>query len=618
MKRIAIKMMTWIGCGIAVFLLAGCSAKKEANKNAAPNYQTIVAAQMTGNPQPPEIAEINFPVSTSKFSPDAKRFGEETWRPMQLSGDETDSNKIRQSIKALGGIIGEKPDNADAHFMRALLSWHIGSTDYSQMLHDIDIAIANYSSQKDKSAFFSDAPFYGLRAKLDKAMGDYRQALADLEKAVSLEPDDPSEALCISGTQAEEISQGSVWNYKDFDEIMNKFPNDYRAHLFRGYYYSFFAGVNNKYYAVAIASYTKAIQLNSGSYLAYYLVGKLYEVGATQAFQTKHSTLSGYDMARDKMNKRMVSLMSKAIALNSQFKDAYVSRAHGNYFLGNYEETVKDCNKIVELDPNYGSGYDERGLAEVKLAKYSEAIDDFGKAIEREGTGRALSDSYYNRADAEIKVKEYDDAVSDYTKAIGIFLGRNILVMHLSAFRAIYPEYDNISDTLLAKMFWQKFYPDLSFESFMKEVLADKESGGEMDFLSDLFLARANAYLLVNHISKAAADFSRAANLLPYYVDAVGRWGFYAKDSDKEIYIDLKTVELSRRDTASAWIKTVSSSSSCLQDFAIDRASKKIRILSTLVFNSNGNVVNQIGAEKNWEQIVPGSFGEMLYKGFQE
>ncbi len=171
---------------------------------------------------------------------------------------------------------------------------------------------------------------------------------------------------------------------KEFD------PKDAVAYYDRGLaYYE-----QNKY-DLAIADYTKAIELDPKYAKAYIWRGGAY------------NNQKNYDLALSDYN--------KAIELDPKYVNAYCSRGSSYEAQKNYDLALSDYNKAIELDPKHACAYTKRGIAYNRENKYDRAIADYTKAIELDPK-YALA--YYKRGNAYDDLKKYDLAIADFSKAI--------------------------------------------------------------------------------------------------------------------------------------------------------------------------------------------------------
>jgi tetratricopeptide (TPR) repeat protein len=535
---------------------------------------------------------------------------------LKLEGDGKNEHNNSEALGKLNQIITENPEYSDAYFLRAMLIFQITkSNDYQNIIGDIDNAIKFSISNKYKSAYQSNAGKYSLRAKVEKEMGNYLQALQDFETAVKTDPGSYSDILNVSGVKAEEVSTNELWTKRDFDELIATFPSDYRTHLFRGYFFSFFTTFDEKYYSIAIADYEKAINLDSTSALSYFLLGEIYEKGSFWTMKV-WSDLSG--RAKDEYHKKVVEELNKAIELNPQFKEAYISRANSYYSLQEYKLAIADYDKIIEIEPHYSSAYNDRGLANFNIGEYYNAISDFDKAIEEKANKDDLSNSSYkNRADAYMKVDDYKSAILDYSKAIENELNMCVILMNLSQFRAIYPEYLKMPDKALTKMLWDKFNQNLKYNDFADLLYKNKE-GFSSTIVPDLYVSRGDAYLNYRQFKNAVREYSRAIKGFPEYAESIDRWRLFASSPKSEHYLDIKDVEYAQNNVIEFWTKEIVTESQnniafTKQHWSIRCSSKTIKLDSSIDYDPDGNVINTTNGG-GWQQIVPDTFGEVLYK----
>jgi serine/threonine protein kinase/Flp pilus assembly protein TadD len=138
-----------------------------------------------------------------------------------------------------------------------------------------------------------------------------------------------------------------------------------------------------------------------------------------------------------------------AIRENPDYLEAYVGRAEARRSLRQYELSLEDCSKVIQINPTEPRGYNCRGFAYNLLKQYEPAVRDLNEAIRLnprfaiafEHRGNAYSglqqyekavedytqvirlrprnaDCYVRRAAAYTNLKQYDKAVQDYTEAI--------------------------------------------------------------------------------------------------------------------------------------------------------------------------------------------------------
>jgi tetratricopeptide (TPR) repeat protein len=96
---------------------------------------------------------------------------------------------------------------------------------------------------------------------------------------------------------------------------------------------------------------------------------------------------------------------------------AYNNRAFAWYAKGDYDRSMSDCNKAIDINPRYTSAYNNRGRAWYAKGDYDRAIADCTKAIEIDPT-YALA--YNNRGFAWNQKGDYNRAIADHTKALEI------------------------------------------------------------------------------------------------------------------------------------------------------------------------------------------------------
>jgi hypothetical protein len=114
-------------------------------------------------------------------------------------------------------------------FLRATLSITLDDKDYPHILSDIDKAIQLHSSVKFETIYNSIAEMYVLRAKVDMHAGNDQQAMNDIEMAIKAEP--TTNLFNNGGVKPKDESNPTAMQKRDFDLLVAKHSNDYRAHI---------------------------------------------------------------------------------------------------------------------------------------------------------------------------------------------------------------------------------------------------------------------------------------------------------------------------------------------------------------------------------------------------
>ncbi|MGD4163750.1 hypothetical protein QT631_22510, partial [Xanthomonas citri pv. citri] len=142
-------------------------------------------------------------------------------------------------LPALNAILAKYPDFGDGYLFR--LSFLCDRNDRQAALADVNAAIkfAATSRSKDSVAVPS------MLAKLTFANNDYANAMKLLEDAVRSDPRHASDFTNSGGAKPERNGSVCTWTTSDMDALVQRFPSDYRSHMFRGLYYSKFAPIDD-------------------------------------------------------------------------------------------------------------------------------------------------------------------------------------------------------------------------------------------------------------------------------------------------------------------------------------------------------------------------------------
>ena len=219
-------------------------------------------------------------------------------------------------------------------------------------------------------------------------LGQYKEAIADFNKAIALKPD-CTEAYFSRGSSNIQLRQYER-AIVDLNKAIALKPDYVDAYCSRGYSK---AGLHK--YKEAIADFNKAIALKPDCTEAYFSRG------------SSNIQLRQYEEAIVDLN--------KAIALKPDYVNAYCGRGYSKAELHKYKEAIIDLNKAIALKPDHSKAYLNRGMVQSRLKQHKEAITDFNKAIALK-PNEALA--YYNRGSAWFQLCQYKEAIIDLNKAI--------------------------------------------------------------------------------------------------------------------------------------------------------------------------------------------------------
>jgi tetratricopeptide (TPR) repeat protein len=471
------------------------------------------------------LVEFEASGNVAKTDPQIKALASEMMPIFKEMGDGTDAIKNSAAIVAFGKIIERHPEYSDAYVQRAMTSLLANKTDYDQILSDIDKVIKLDTSPEDA---YSADEMYGWRAKVDMLKGDYKQALDDLENAIRSNYNNANAAFHGGGVKPDEDANATLLNKKDFDLLVAKYPEDYRAYVDRGLFYRTFTFLDEHNFTPTLENLKQAQQLNPKSALVEFLLGDTYQSGlfATKAAWSDISDITGATGGyKERGQETALQHYKKAVELDSTFAPAYAGAAEALLQLKRQAEAIPYYDKAIELDPNDSIAYNGRGWAKTSTNDLAGAISDFGKAIKLKETDSnslssrsSLESNYESRADAYAKELNYNSAVEDYGHAIGMSFSGLVLLVNLPEIRAMYPEFKSVSDQDLLEGLRQKYYPDLSPADFVNRINKNKQ--WDEFVLAGVYVKRGDAYLHMGKFEEAQKEYARATGLgCSYLVD---------------------------------------------------------------------------------------------------
>jgi len=522
----------------------------------------------------------------------------------QMKNDEAE---VKATIPKFDQFIAQHTDYSEAYFLRATLNFCLlNSRDFAAISSDVKSAMSH-----TRQGLYNDADYYSMLGKIAMETAKYAEAMDDLEIAMKRDPGTADKMFSIEGTEPAKTSKPCAWNLTDLDTLIGKFPKDYRAWIFRGLYYQFFTTFKEDYYAKAMQQFQQAAILNPTSALVYYFIG---EVFTKESFWTKKAWAS--DAGRDEATKNAVQAYTKAIQLDPKFLPAIKERASGYLNLKQYPQSIKDFDKVLTLDPESTTAYSDRGIAKLESGQYLSATFDFKNAIRRKSEGDSfLTNLYEYQGDANVKLGYFSEAITDYTKAIEKQLSNETLLLSLKNFRALYPEYDGISDDALCEKLHILFFPNLEYKGFAKMLMVDNKQHSSF-LLSGLYEKRGDTYLQSGDYRRGVIDFNRIFRGIPDMAEATDRWRPLGTSADGEqFYLDVKSFESGTNGPVRLWIKTVGKKETDTLAYEMDCKAARMNNTATTAYDSSGKLVKTSEASSGWQRIIPDTIGEKLFNG---
>jgi predicted O-linked N-acetylglucosamine transferase (SPINDLY family) len=151
--------------------------------------------------------------------------------------------------------------------------------------------------------------------------------------------------------------------------------------------------LQQKNFTDAITLINKAIGINSNHHALYNNLGVVYK------------EIEEYENA--------INNFKRAIELNPNYAEAYNNLGIIFKKKYQYEESYNNYKKAIELNPNYAEAYNNLGLLYGDTKRYEESIVNFSKAIELNNN---YIDAYKNRASTYSFYKKQPLAIKDYNK----------------------------------------------------------------------------------------------------------------------------------------------------------------------------------------------------------
>jgi predicted O-linked N-acetylglucosamine transferase (SPINDLY family) len=283
--------------------------------------------------------------------------------------------ELERAVELYEGLIGRKPDDAEAHYKRA---------NALNMLGRFEAAVAGYDRAVALKPDYANA--YCNRGTVLERLGRWEEALASYERTLEL---NPADALTY-------YNRGSVLKeLKRLEEALASYDraiglrSDYvEAHFNRG---SLLQGLGQN--QAAMGSYDRAIELNPA---------------LAEAFHRR-----GISLARMRQFDAALASYDRAIALKANFAAAHVDRANVLQEGQLMDAALDEYARAIEIDPNLPEAYLGMASALGKLRRHAEAVRSYDCALALRADLRFLPGM---RRFAKMQICDWGELASDRPK----------------------------------------------------------------------------------------------------------------------------------------------------------------------------------------------------------
>ncbi|MGK7925002.1 MAG: tetratricopeptide repeat protein, partial [Spirulina sp.] len=216
-----------------------------------------------------------------------------------------------------------------------------------------------------------------------------------------------------------------------------------------------------------------------------------------------------------------IAAWDKAIALKSDYHQAWGNRGLGLKNLGRYEDAIASYDRAIELKPDFHKAWYNRGLALDELGRYAEAVEAYDRVLELKSD---FHKAWYSRGNSLDALEKSEAAIASYDRAIDLkpdfykaWTSRGNSLKHLERDAEAIESYDGAL----------KLKPD-DYDSLYnrgaclfrlgryEEAIASYDSALQLkpnDY--GLLWLRGNARLALGDYTQSLADYDRSSEIKP-------------------------------------------------------------------------------------------------------
>jgi tetratricopeptide (TPR) repeat protein len=260
----------------------------------------------------------------------------------------------------------------------------------------------------------NDAEAYRLRGTAFASMNKVPEAMADLNKAIELDPESYENYLTLATLEITQKNfQSSVDALEKAIELYKPEEGQEDIPFIQGYIT--LAVVYEELGKIATdenearAAFEKAIA-TADKLIELLPEDKNYDPSRAEAWRHRgiaHRFMDQYGAA--------VKDFSKSISYNREQGEAYFRRAICFTLMGEEELALRDLKSTQALNYEDARAYLWQGMAYAKMGDYREAIRAYNTAI---SFSNVYTDAYLNRAHAYFQLGEYENAIESFNECI--------------------------------------------------------------------------------------------------------------------------------------------------------------------------------------------------------
>jgi tetratricopeptide (TPR) repeat protein len=319
----------------------------------------------------------------------------------------------RDGLTFFTEAIARTPRNALCYNNRAVC--------YGNELHNHEMALKDFSKAIELHPDYMVA--IANRGVTYETLGKQEEAIADLEKAISINPSIPNPDFIFKIANLRYLLNdftGAVADYNRLLALDKMYPRIYskragsKAMMGQGRDALLDAGL-------ALRVDPKDEEAYNSRGLADRLLGRLDEAvnDFTLAIYTKEDYSRPYNnrgtvyLAQGQPEKALEDF-DKAIQLDSHFADAYSNRGSVKHQLGRDEAALTDLDAALRLNPKSADAYQNRGVIKNVLKLFPEALADFNQALKLKPDNGGV---YFGRGISKFYLGDKTGACEDWRAA---------------------------------------------------------------------------------------------------------------------------------------------------------------------------------------------------------